>query len=353
MESLGIKTRKKRAERLKKYLAKKELLNTGLRPKISEDDVIFPILRLPSLKERLWILAGAKSLSVIKIDFEGTGKKPRSLKEALKEKLSEREFGQLITSFNIVGKAAIIEIPDSLLKKEKAIGEALLEVNKNVEGVYKISAPHEGEFRVQPVTLIAGKKVEKAIYKESGCSFEVEIGKVFFSPRLSSERMRISKLIKKGEVIGALFAGVGPYPIIFAKHSKMGKAYAVELNPAAAKLMEKNVKLNKVSEKIEVFEGDVKKVVPKHLAGKCDRVVMPLPRGGENFLEEAFICLKPEGGVIHFYAFVEKDDPYTKPLEKIHFVAKKLGRKVKILRKEKVRSFSPSKIQVVMDFNVY
>ena len=352
-ESFGIKVRKKHAQKLKKYLTEIEIIDFSLKPKNFENHIIFPILKLPSLKERMKILTKGKSISIIKEKFAPQKKKPLSLREALEKKLTRKELDSLITSFNVLGNTAIIEIPDVLKNKQKIIAKTLLEINKNIESVCKISSAHSGKYRTQKVTRLAGKKLSNVFYKESGSVFEIELGKVFFSPRLSTERIRISKLIKKNEIIGALFAGVGPYPIIFAKKSKMKKAYAVELNPNAVALMKSNVKLNKTESKIEIFKGDVKKAVSKHLKGKCDRVVMPLPKGAEHFLKDAFIALKPKGGVIHFYQFADKNEPYKKPFEIIKETSFQMKKKTRILRKAKVRSFSPSKIQVVIDIKVY
>ncbi len=283
---------------------------------------------------------------------ETNWKKPRSLKEALKGKLNKKEREHLVASFDVLGNIAIIEIRPELEKKEKIIGEALLSVSKNLETVCKKTAAHKGIYRVEPVKIIAGRRNLTATYRESGCVFKIKLGKVFFSPRLGTERLRISKLIKKGETVAVLFAGVGPFAIVFAKNSKMKKAYAVELNPIAYDEMLENIELNKVGERVVPILGDVKKIAPKELKGKCDRVAMPLPKGGEAFLDEAIACLKPEGGVIHFYNFVEADDPYKEPLTQIRKAAAKVGRKVRIMRKSKVRSFSPAIIQIVVDFRV-
>ncbi len=277
---------------------------------------------------------------------------PRSLKEALKGKLTASEMKHLIRAFDNLGNIAVIEIPEELEKKEKLIGEALLQAHKNFETVLKISGAHQGEFRIQPVTPIAGKKQTVAIYKEHGCTFKVDLAKSFFSPRLGTERKRIAEQIKKGEVVGAFFAAVGPFPIVFAKNSEMKKAFAIELNPDAVMDMKENIKLNKCEEKVEPIQGDVNKVVPLQIEGKCNRVVMPLPKGGENFLESAFLALKPEGGVIHFYQFEPADNPFEAPIKRIEKTAKKFGRKVKILYKKQVRSFSPADVQVVIDFLV-
>ena len=277
-------------------------------------------------------------------------KQPRSLKEALEKKLSKKEKEKLITSFDSVGDIAVIQIHDDLQKKAKIIGEALLATNRQFKTVCMVSGEHKGLFRVQPVKIIAGKRSKKAMYKESGSQFLVELGKVFFSPRLSTERIRISQLIKENEVIGAFFAGVGPFPIVFTRLSGMKKAYAVELNPEAYKGLLHNIILNKCQNKIEPILGDVKKVVPKMLLGKCDRVVMPLAKGGESFLKEAMLALKPSGGMVHFYRFVDKETGAEQPLKDIAKAAKEVGMKTRVLRNKKVRSFSASKEQIVIDF---
>jgi len=279
-------------------------------------------------------------------------KNPRSLKEALKGKLTKREFSYLRTSFDTLGNIAIMEIVPELQHKEKLIGNTLLEVNSSLETVCMKTGAHKGEFRIEPVKVIAGRRNKIATYKEHGCTFRISLGKVFFSPRLSTERKRISELIKEGEIIGALFAGVGPFPIVFAKNSKMAKAYAVELNPAAFKDLLENIKKNKAESKIVPILGDVRKVVPRQLAGTCDRVVMPLPMGGETFLKEAIMCLKPEGGVVHFYDFVGKENAPSDAIEGIKQAVDASGKSFEILQWKKVRDYSPDTIQVVVDFFV-
>jgi len=277
-------------------------------------------------------------------------KQPKNLKEALKGKLGKKQMEKLITSYDSVGDIAVIQVPNELQGKAGIIGETLLGLNKQFRTVCMVSGEHKGVYRVQPVKVIAGKKNKTATYKESGCVFSVHLGKVFFSPRLGTERLRIARLIKKGEVVGAFFAGVGPFPIVFARNSGMKKAYAIELNPAAVERLIHNIALNKCQTKVEPILGDVKQVVPKKLLGKCDRVVMPLPKGGENFLKEAMLALKPSGGVAHFYRFVERDRGTEQPFAEIKAAAKELGKVTKVIRAKKVRSFSASKEQIVIDF---
>ncbi len=278
--------------------------------------------------------------------------KNKNLKALLQKKLSKEELSLLVRGFDQLGNIAIIEIPKELEKKQKLIGEGVLKLNKSIKTVCKIKGEHKGKYRIQPIEIIAGEKNFIAHYKEFGCRFEFDVRKTFFSPRLGNERKRICEKIKKGEIVGVFFAGIGPFAVIFAKNSPLKKAVAIELNPQAFKYLEKNISLNKVEEKVEAIKGDVKKVVPKKFKKTFNRIVMPLPKGGENFLKEAILALKPKG-IIHFYQFVLREEMFKEPLKKIEKNTKALKKRFKILLKKQVRSFSPSRIQVVIDFKVF
>lgn len=271
-----------------------------------------------------------------------------NLKEALMEKLPASLAPFAPKAFDSFGNIAVMEIPKELNKKKKLIGETLLLMNPRFETVCSIESDHKGKFRVQKVKVIAGKKQTIAKYKEYGCTFLIPLGKVFFSPRLSGERTRIAGLIQEGEVVGAWFSGVGPYPIIFAKHSKMASAVAIELNPFGHKYAKMNAELNKVKN-VEFIKGDVKKVYKK-FKRKFDRIAMPLPHTGYQFLKEAFFCAKPNA-VIHMYEIIHKGD-YSLPESQIFAEAKKAKRSVEIIYRNKVREFSPTKEQVVFDVKV-
>lgn len=276
-------------------------------------------------------------------------KSPLNLKEALKSKLTKKEFVFAPKSFDSFGDIAVIEIPKELSKKKKIIGETLLNLQKRFRTICSIESNHEGEFRIQKVKIIAGKKDLVANYKESGVVFKIPLGKVFFSPRLGSERLRIAKEIKKDELVGCFFSGVGPYPIVLAKNSLMKKAVAIELNLTAHKFAIENAILNKCVNKIDFVFGDVKKIFKK-FKKKFNRITMPLPHTGYQFLEEAFFCIK-KGGIIHFYEIIEKEN-FVLVENQIKEAAENQKRKIKIILKKKVRQFSPSKEQVVFDILV-
>ncbi|MBI4053172.1 MAG: class I SAM-dependent methyltransferase family protein [Candidatus Diapherotrites archaeon] len=344
----GLAVGLKDAEKAKRFIIEKNLFVKGIAPKKSKGSITFPLAKKLSAGEMKTFGAKAKHG---KFKFEKSELKQGSLKERLKGKLSGKELESLISSYDQLGDTAIIEIPPELEKKEKIIAKALLDSGPNIKTVAKITGVHSGEFRVRPVEIIAGEKKGFALYREAGCEFRIALGKVFFSPRLGTERLRISKLIRPGEVVGAFFAGVGPFPIVFAKNSPMQKAVAIELNPEAVRLMRENVVLNRCSDKIEIIEGDVNRVCLPKFGEAFDRIVMPLPKGGETFLQTAVACAK-KGGVIHFYRFAGRQNPFEQPLAEIAEACQKQGRKSNVLLKRRVRSFSASTVQVVVDFRV-
>lgn len=130
----------------------------------------------------------------------------------------------------------------------------------------------------------------------------------------------------------------------------MQQAVAIELNPSAVKDLKYNIGLNKLESKIEAVQGDVKKIVPKRFKNSFDRVVMPLPKGAEDFLKEALVSLKSKGGVVHFYAFVPSENPFEAVESRIRLIAQKNGLALKILGHKQVRTFSKDLIQIVIDF---
>lgn len=350
MENKGVLIRTKNAEELHDFLAQNGYLATAFRPMQVPEGIIFPL----SEKGKRNTKAIKKKFPKTQIndsDFAERDEKPKTLRQALAGKLSRSELSILPSSFDTLGDCVILELAQGLLGKAKIIANALMGINKSVKSVFLKTGAHQGVFRQEPVEFIAGKRTDRATYKENGCVFKISIGRVFFSPRLSTERKRISGLIKRGENIAALFAGVGPFPIIFAKKSDMGSAVAIELNPVAVADMEENIKLNKVEGKVLAVLGDVNELAgKKDFFGKFDRAVMPLPKGGEDFLESAIKYIKPGGGVVHYYQFVPRENPFELPKKQIAQACKNLGRKFEVLAERKVREYAPGTIQVVVDF---
>jgi len=115
--------------------------------------------------------------------------------------------------------------------------------------------------------------------------------------------MRIARLVKPGEVVVNMFAGVGSFSIIIAKHSQAGRVYSIDVNPAAFEYMRENVLLNRVVNHVVPLKGDAKTIISERFQNTADRVLMPLPEKAYEYLDYAVAALKPKGGWIHYYDF--------------------------------------------------
>src|SRR5262249_47411948 len=146
------------------------------------------------------------------------------------------------------------------------------------------------------------------IHKESGCIFKVDLSKVFFSPRLSHEHERVAQQVEAGETVADLFAGVGPFSILFAQRLQSVEGNAEDFHPDAIILLTQNVSLNKIGGNLKAWTGDAGEVVEKELAGKANRVIMNNPSAARSFVGVACKALREEGGMIHYYTFAEGDD---------------------------------------------
>jgi len=271
------------------------------------------------------------------------------LKELLKKQLTKKQLDLVPSSFDMVGDLAIFsDIPKELKNKEKAIAEALLKLNKHTKVVLKKTKKYSGLFRTPKLKILAGEKRKETELKENNISLKLNPEKTYFSVRLATERGRINKLVKPNESILVMFSGVGPYAINIAKNAKPKEIFSIEINPDACEYQKENILTNKVNN-IRLFKGDVKTIVPK-LKKKFDRILMPLPRGAEDFLGTALKSSK-KGTIIHFYDFLHESE-FKKAKEKIDKACKQLKKKYKILNLVRCGQFGPGIYRICVDFSI-
>ncbi len=272
------------------------------------------------------------------------------LKKTLESILTSKESDELISAFDQIGDIIIVRIPDSLLSKKELIGETLLEQVKSAKSVFYQSSSVEGKFRTRDLEVLAGDNKTETEYKEYGCRFVVDVEKVFFSPRLSSERIRIAELVNHDEVVTNMFAGIGMFSIIAAKKKKC-TVYNIDINPDAARLCEKNIVLNKLVGNIISIHGGATEVIRNQLENKSDRTLMLLPEKSDEFLDSAILATK-NNGVIHYYSHIHADKKSdAAKLSEQHFL-EVTPVKSTILGSKIVRPVGPRFYQTVVDVRI-
>ena len=275
-------------------------------------------------------------IKFIKEEIDVPIKETRNSFQELARQIVPADKIQLIPkSFDRIGRIIITEIHYNLQPHAENLARLLLELTPNVISVYSKASTIEGIFRTRKFQFLAGINDPLTIHKENHCQFALDITKVYFNPRLSTERERISSIVSPSEVVLDLFAGVGPFSIQLARKGAI--VHANDVNPQAIKWLKENCKINKVEDRVVVHQSDAKELISPALESKFDLVVMNLPKNSLNYLDIASRALKQNKGRILFYYEVnERDD--------IELLKEKMKQGIQKSRKNDIKFHSVKKI---------
>lgn len=326
-----IRVPKTEGNEVRNALKKEGLLNIDFRIDSDEDALYIPI-----------ICGSYKEYDVIE----------RELEPILHEETNYRMFfpeeirDSLPNSFDNIGDITIVKIPDELLHMKREIGEAILKVSKNTRLVLMDSGV-KGELRVRDLEPIAGSGPTETIHRESGVSMIIDPSKIYFNPRLATERERVASLVKDGETIIDMFAGIAPFPMIICRHARPKVVYAMDLNHVAVEYMKRNIESNRFTN-IIAMEGDARELI-KDLP-YADRIIMNLPQMAEEFLLDALSRLN-RNGTIHMHKIMERstsDEECEKLMDRMY----ELGFDSSVREKHELKTYSPTASVYVLDITV-
>ncbi|MEM0202207.1 MAG: class I SAM-dependent methyltransferase family protein [Candidatus Micrarchaeaceae archaeon] len=341
-----LEVRRQYAQTAKSFLSKNNMLANGFEVLHSARYVYFPLTIYPASNKNLAHFADSIGAEVReRAPGQKRSYRRPNYEEELKSILDPEERGELARGYDPFGSIAIIELSEKLKPKEADIGRALIRGSSTVTTVLAKSGPVKGVYRTRSVRYVAGEHTYIANYRENGCRFVFDVRKVFFSPRLSYERSRISKLVKNGENVAVPFAGIGPFAIEIAKSHPMSSVLAIELNPSAYRYMLKNIELNKVPN-VKAYKGDFGKLASMH-KGFADRVVMPMPKTSLDFIEAACIIAK-SSATFHIYSFCYADG-VDEAIEAIGKRFREEKRNFTLMGVRTVRPYSKEEIEIVVD----
>jgi tRNA wybutosine-synthesizing protein 2 len=262
--------------------------------------------------------------------------------------LSDRELKELPRGYQIVGKILLIKLKPKLLKHKKVIGKAVLEMLPYVRTVC-LAKDIGGVERKPKVEVIAGCKSTLTTNREHGCRFLLDVSKVMWSQGNKAEKMRLAHLVKAGETVVDMFAGIGYFSIPIARHSNPKKIYAIDINPDAIEFLRRNIWLNGVENKVDILQGDCRKFAPL-LEGAADRVVMGYLFKTEKFLPYALRIAK-ESAFIHMHRTVKAKE-IEELKKRIVEIGKKNHASVRIMSVKEVKSYAPKIVHVVFDLKI-
>ncbi|MGQ9721832.1 MAG: class I SAM-dependent methyltransferase [Candidatus Jordarchaeum sp.] len=251
-----------------------------------------------------------------------------------------------------VGDICLLKLPEELSDFYSVIGEAVLENFPQFKVVAVRTGRIKNEQRVGEIKVIAGENRTETEHREYGCRYKLDLGKVFFTPRLSYEHNRVANLVREGEVVLNMFSGIGTFSILIAKRVKNCKVFSVDINPQAIEYLKKNILLNGVQDKVIAILGDAAKIEE---TVQANRIIMPLPLRAYEYLEIAAHKIIP-GGTIHYYDTIFAEETKIQQLnnlsEKVRARLEDLKLEIKIPYKRRIRSLTPGFYLSVLDILV-
>jgi tRNA (guanine37-N1)-methyltransferase len=316
-----------------------------------KDDVIIPLSRFPSENELIILKSKMDSLEFCTYEFEEIKHLKKNLTQMLENKLPLKALAHLPRSYDVIGDIAILEIPNELFEYRKTIGDSFKLLNPHYNTILAKDGPISDTFRVRNFTILNGGPSTATEHTEYGCRFRLDPLKVYFSPRLSTERQRVATNIKKGEIIVDMFAGVGPFSIVIARTCDVKKIFGIDMNPYATAFMLQNIKINKCQDKVTVILADSTRI--PYYSFLADRVIMNLPEKSLDAIPHACEFIKSEGGFIHLYIFASEETPTEILSENIRNKIELAGRKLVALESIKiVKEIGPREQQLAFDLMV-
>lgn len=243
-------------------------------------------------------------------------------------------------SYERLGDIILLDEDDN--ERATHIAEAVMDSALPVKTVANRASKVEGEFRTRKWDILAGNETE-TVHREYGGEFALDIADVYFSPRLATERHRVTEQVESGEQVIDMFAGVGPFVIPFA--TRGARVVGIDLNPVAVEYLRENARRNGVEERVRGIEGDVREV-PADYDGWADRIAMNLPHTADEFLETA-VRFASDDCIIHYYDIQHEDDPFGPGEQAIRAAADKYA--VTVETRRTVRSYAPHELNVCLD----
>jgi len=224
------------------------------------------------------------------------------LKDQLAGIIPDRALFHLSDHFDVIGDVAVLSLSPYLFGYKETIAHAIISRRRTIKTVLNKISRLNGCYRTARYEIIAGS-TSITVHHEYGFAYQLDVGTVFYNPRLASERKRVTDQVQSGECVLVPFCGAGPFVIPAAAQG--ASVIAVEKNPEACLWLARNVELNGVKDRVTTIIGDAfdTSLLPGY---KFDRAIIPTPYGKDTIFDVLASRVKP-GGIIHFTTFKNRN----------------------------------------------
>jgi tRNA wybutosine-synthesizing protein 2 len=199
-----------------------------------------------------------------------------------------------------------------------------------------------GPWRAPDVEVVFGGDTE-TVHVEDGIRYKLDVARVMFSSGNVQERMRMGRVVRAGETVVDLFAGIGYFALPMAVHGRAARVVACEVNPVAFAYLEENVRRNRAWS-VEPRLGDCRRVAPPECA---DRIVMGY-LDAEAHLDVAMRTAK-DPCVLHYHESTPVEEVPQGPWSRVETAAGNAGVRATLLAVHRIKSYAPRIRHVVLD----
>jgi len=224
------------------------------------------------------------------------------LKNQVRGIIPDYALCHLSDHFDVIGDIAVLSLSPYLVGYERIIAQAIISKRHTIKTVLNKISRLNGCNRTACYKILAGKETI-TVHHEYGSAYELDVGTVFFNPRLASERKRVTDQVRSGERVLIPFCGVGPFVIPAA--ARGARIIAVEKNPEAHRWLTRNIQVNGVEDRVTPLPGDAFDMLPVPVS-LFDRAIIPTPYGMDTIFDVLASRVRA-GGMIHFYTFKNRD----------------------------------------------
>ncbi|HEV2316067.1 MAG TPA: class I SAM-dependent methyltransferase family protein [Thermoplasmata archaeon] len=243
------------------------------------------------------------------------------------------------------GSVVLLQLPEDLRTEFPRIGRAYA-LELGADAVLRRSGPVEGEYRHPRVERIFGDRTETEVL-EHGVRYRFDAERIMFARGNKTERARAGRIVRAGELVVDLFAGIGYFTLPAALSHSSVQVVAVETNPLSYRYLLENIALNGVSGRVSAVLGDNRRVPLPW--GEAHRVFLGYLPSSLPWIPLALRALRPAGGSLHVHLVVGSRGANEEARHAVHDQLRTQGRTDARLTVRPVKPYGPGRTHCVVD----
>jgi tRNA wybutosine-synthesizing protein 2 len=256
---------------------------------------------------------------------------------------------ELPSGYQRLGHVLVVRWPETLRPYYPLLAAAFRR-ELGVDVVLRHEGPIEGDRRTPHVEALGPGPTDTEVV-EHGIRWRFDAARIMFAAGNRTERARAGRLVRRGEVVADLFAGIGYFAVPAAKVGGASRVLAVDHHPLALRYLRENARLNGVADRIEPVEGDNRTVALP--ATGVDRVFLGYLPSALPWVPRALGLVRPGGGWLHVHTVVDARDALRAGEVLVADTVRAAGGAVlEGPRAREVKAYGPGRTHLVVDVRV-